>query len=141
MNAEYIKDYDAWNEKKKSLNIRILSDDFFVLEGEIWWASLGINIGKEIDGKSGDFERPVLILLVINYDAIWILPITSTLRESDVYFYEIEFGGNISAVLLHQIRYISANRLLKLIGRIDERELVNIRERLIKIIQKQEIPR
>jgi mRNA interferase MazF len=141
MQEAYIKDFDSWNEKKKALNTRELSDDFFALEGEIWWASLGVNIGKEIDGKNSDFERPVLILLAIDYDALWTLPVTSTLKEDDKRFYEVEFGGKRSAVLLHQIRYASANRLSKLMGRISEDELACIRENVIKLIHKQEIPR
>jgi len=83
MQENYFKNFDSWNEKKKVLNTRKLSDDFFVLEGEIWWASLGVNVGKEIDGKNGEFERPVLVLLVIDYDALWTLPVTSTLKDED----------------------------------------------------------
>lgn len=30
-------------------------------EGEIWWCSIGMNIGVEIYGKGGRFTRPVLI--------------------------------------------------------------------------------
>ncbi len=141
MNDGYIKDFDDWNQKKKALNARELSDDFFFLEGEIWWASLGVNVGKEIDGKNGDFERPVLVLLAIDYDALWTLPITTTLREADARFREIVFGGKSSAVLLHQIRYLSANRLLKLAGRVGESELALIREAVVKLLLKREIPR
>ena len=31
-------------------------------EGEIWWVRLGVNVGYEIDGKSSDFSRPVIII-------------------------------------------------------------------------------
>ena len=34
-----------------------------VSEGDIWWASLGENVGSEINGKSSLFSRPVVILL------------------------------------------------------------------------------
>jgi hypothetical protein len=33
-----------------------------VSEGDIWWASVGENVGSEINGKSKLFFRPVVIL-------------------------------------------------------------------------------
>jgi len=51
VNNIYKKDFDTWNEKKKLINSQSIDSDFFVLEGEIWWTSIGINIGHEINGK------------------------------------------------------------------------------------------
>ena len=34
----------------------------FVSERDVWWASLGENIGSEVNGKSDRFSRPVLVL-------------------------------------------------------------------------------
>jgi len=45
---------------------KILPDDFFFLEGEVWWTALGVNIGHEIDGKNEFCERPVVILKKID---------------------------------------------------------------------------
>jgi hypothetical protein len=32
-----------------------------VTAGDIWWASIGENVGSEINGKSRLFSRPVII--------------------------------------------------------------------------------
>ena len=43
------KDFDSWNEAKKGLD----SYDVFlpIKEGEVWWCSIGMNIGIEMCGK------------------------------------------------------------------------------------------
>ncbi|MDK2948964.1 MAG: hypothetical protein PWQ56_129 [Patescibacteria group bacterium] len=43
------KSFDEWNEDKKKLNK--LNSKFFLHEREVWWCSLGVNIGYEADGK------------------------------------------------------------------------------------------
>jgi hypothetical protein len=55
----YIKDFDGWNNEKQRINKT--DKKRFFKEREIWWCALGINIGVEIDGKNGAYERPVLI--------------------------------------------------------------------------------
>lgn len=55
----YSKNFDLWNEEKKSLHEE--SSILYPKEREIWNLKLGVNIGSEADGKRG-FYRPVLIL-------------------------------------------------------------------------------
>ncbi len=53
------KNFDQWNTEKKNIHNR--KNDVFAYPREIWWCALGINVGAEIDGKSDNFERPVLL--------------------------------------------------------------------------------
>jgi len=57
---KYLKKFFDWTE----LKIKIHSQErvFYFREREIWWTSLGLNIGFEQNGKNKRFERPVLIL-------------------------------------------------------------------------------
>ena len=43
------KDFDGWNKEKKNVNNNGTQKLFH--EREIWWASFGVNIGREQDGK------------------------------------------------------------------------------------------
>jgi hypothetical protein len=61
-----MKYFDLWNTAKQNLDIKILDEKFRVHEREIWWCSMGVNIGDEEDGKNELFERPVLILRKFN---------------------------------------------------------------------------
>lgn len=62
---EYIKDYDKWNILKQHLEKKEGIYRGFK-EADVWWVSLGVNIGDEQDGKSSHFSRPVLILRKYN---------------------------------------------------------------------------
>jgi len=54
-----MKNYDQWNNLKKELEERTNMPSFH--EGDVWWCSVGLNIGPEIDGKNVTAERPVCI--------------------------------------------------------------------------------
>ena len=43
------KDFDSWNDKKKYSHEE--KQRSFFKDGEVWFASLGVNIGYEQDGK------------------------------------------------------------------------------------------
>ena len=132
------KEFDVWNEIKKSVNEK--PDNFGVHEREIWWLSLGVNVGVEIDGKSRDFERPVLILRKFNREMTWVLPMTSNGR--DPRFYEkYLFGGKEYFVVLTQIRTVSTKRFLRKIGMMSKDDFERIKQKLVEFIQVDENPR
>lgn len=129
-----LKDFDLWNEIKKKTDEKIIKRDFFFHEREVWWCSLGINIGTESNGKNENFERPVLIIKVFNKDMIWCLPITSTIKES-LYYYTFRFDDKYNSVIISQIRTISSKRLLRKINTMDDIDFYNIRNLLSSIIK------
>ena len=55
-----MKDFDKWNEKKKKVHNH--RKNKFYHPRDIWWCSLGLNVGFEQDGTGKEFQRPVLIL-------------------------------------------------------------------------------
>lgn len=54
-----LKDFDKWNRYKKVIdnNDRIVNFH----EREVWWVSVGINVGSEQDSYSENFGRPVIL--------------------------------------------------------------------------------
>lgn len=131
------KEFDKWNEIKKSINIK--PDNFGVHEREIWWLSLGINIGVEINGKHKSFERPVLILRKFNRQMVWILPITS--RGKDARFYEkFLFNNREYFVVLTQPRTVSTKRFLRKIGMMSKSDFERIKQLIVQLIQIDENP-
>ena len=62
------KDFQKWHSEKEKLHAR--SNAPFFHEREIWWCSLGLNVGFEQDGKNDNFERPVLVLRRFNRDVL-----------------------------------------------------------------------
>jgi len=120
---EYKKDFDKWNERKKIIDRKEISDGMFFNEREIWWGSLGVNIDYEQDGKNDDFERPLLIVKKFNRSVVWVLPLT-TIAKDNKFHYKLKSSG--SFVILSQIRLVSTKRFLRLVETINENEFKEI---------------
>lgn len=102
------KDFDVWNEKKKWLDTN--KRDLLFKEGEIWWCSLGLNVGEEVYGKGRDFRRPVIILKKLSRNSCVVMPTSTQKREGSWYHY-LRVQDKERWVLMNQTRFISANRL------------------------------
>lgn len=89
-----------------------------VSEGEMWWASLGENIGGEINGKSDKFTRPVIIYRKLSRNLYCVIPTTTQPREGS-WFIPFTQRGKKSIACLHQIRTIDYRRLWSKIGELD----------------------
>lgn len=118
-----MKNFDIWNGVKKTTDNK--DANFQCDVREIWWASVGENIGEEICGKNNSFERPVLIIKKFSKSNFFVLPITSTVRKG-TYFYNIELNGKVRSVLLHQGRFISNKRMLRRIETVSEGKFAGI---------------
>ncbi|MDB5265939.1 MAG: hypothetical protein JWM39_652 [Parcubacteria group bacterium] len=125
------KDFDTWNESKKLLDTQ--AGTRFTHAREVWWCSLGVNIGAEIDGKNENFERPVVIMKVYNRDMVLVLPLTS--KKNDNRFHcSIRVGDRISWAKLTQIQVISTKRLLRKIDMVNETDFKKLKRVLINSI-------
>ncbi len=121
------KDFDEWNNLKKVLDQKTRNPHVYPLE--VWWCSIGINIGAEIDGKNENFERPVLILKVYNSRTMLVLPITAK-EKSDKFHCRISGKQGDVWVKLTQIRVIGAERLIRRVDKISEEEFASVRKAL-----------
>lgn len=119
------KDFDTWNGKKKFIeeNHRLV----YAYPREVWWCSLGINIGAEIDGKNEHFERPVIVLKVYNKETMLVLPVT-TKEKKDAFHFETKMGERTVWVKLTQARVISNKRLLRKLDVLDEKQFTVLKE-------------
>jgi mRNA interferase MazF len=113
------KDFETWQSKKQQLHERNTQNIFFH-QKEIWWCSVGCNIGTEIDGKHSDFERPVLIIKKINRHQFIGLPLTTSAKHLESTRKIIISTG--SYVVLSQIRTLSVKRLCRKIKKINRTE-------------------
>ncbi len=118
------KNFDGWNEVKKY--IETSHQSVYSYPGEIWWCSIGINIGVEADGKNDKFERPVLIIKVYNKDTLIILPTTSR-AKNDIFHHKIVSRGKNMWVKLTQSRVISSKRLIRKMDTLDENTFNNLK--------------
>jgi len=129
----HFKDFDSWNIEKKSLDNLKRSFDLYVHDREIWWTSIGVNIGTEIDGKNTKFERPVLIIRKLGKDQFIGIPLTSRLKTG-IFYHPITYGSGAGTVCISQIRVLSVNRLLRKIGKVEKTDYQLLTEKLSKLI-------
>ena len=121
-----MKDFDKWNVVKKQIDNNRKIPTFN--EREIWWCSIGMNIGFEVFGKDEKFWRPVLILIKHNRNTFFGLPLGSTLKQESRHHYELDFNGRKGSVLLSQGRTLSSMRLSNRMGKISEKKFDGIKE-------------
>lgn len=102
------KDFDQWNEKKKRLDA--VKRSLLFKEGEIWWCSVGVNVGEEVYGNGEYFRRPVIILRKLSRNSCIVMPTTTKERDGS-WYHHLNIGNKDRWVMMNQIRLISANRL------------------------------
>jgi mRNA interferase MazF len=127
--GKYIKNFDRWNDKKKETDEKDLGRNLFIHEREVWWCSLGVNIGVEIDGKNNDFERPVLLVKKFNGLMFWGIPLTSKAKENP-YIVRVEHQRGVSYANISQLRLLSTKRALRKVGVISEESFTEVVRRL-----------
>ncbi len=126
MSTVYKKRFDLWNEKKKYVEARVHSENLYIHEREVWWCSVGVNVGVEIDGKNNDFERPVLVVKRFNGFMFWGIPLTSQARV-DPTVLEVKHPLGSSFANLAQLRLFSTKRVLRKVGMVSECTFVDVR--------------
>lgn len=126
------KDFFEWSRKKSDLHQ--LAIDTFFHEREVWFASLGANIGFEQDGKGKDFLRPVVVVKKFNAHTFWGMPLTSKLKLGKFYF-ALDHGGRKSIANLSQLRLMDAKRLKYRAGSVPESEFIELKKRIIQLLE------
>lgn len=125
------KNFDDWNELKKRIDAE--HEPPLFNEREIWWCSVGINVGYETFGKGGSFTRPVLVIRKHGLRTFLGVPLTSQPKKTGLYYHPIITNGINGHVLLGQFRIMDSKRLVDLMGKIGKKQHDEIREALRKL--------
>lgn len=135
----FIKDFDGWNEYKKNLNKQTphvynskLRTYVYGIR-EIWFCSIGVNVGSEICGKNADYERPVLIMRKYGEKFVC-LPLTSKKPKNKKIYEELTHTFNdgtklISYVLIGQPLTLDVRRLQRRVKKLPPDLYNNINKR------------
>ncbi len=120
-----LKDFTKWLGLKEKLNA--MPGTAFAHPREIWWCSLGVNVGVETDGKNENFERPVIIMRVYNTHSMIVLPLTRKEKDDD-FHHMVDTTRNVSWAKLTQTRVISNKRLLRKVDTLDKDSFKKLQE-------------
>ena len=128
-----MKDYSIWMLLKAKIN-NLNSCPLWFKEKEIWYASLGENVGFEEDGKGTRFTRPVLIFKKFNSKLFLAIPLTSKQKSGKFFFSFDGKTGKMSIAILNQLKTIDSNRLLYKIGKINLEDYSALKAKLKEIM-------
>ncbi len=124
--------FNEWNEEKKKLH-RNKKYELVFHEREIWWCSLGKNLGDEQDGKNASFERPVIVIKKFNSRIAWVVPM-STKMKNGKYYHSIFHNKAEKSVILSQLRLTSIKRFKRFIGKITPFQYITIKKKISKLL-------
>lgn len=125
------KDFSAWSKVKVESQLRTSPPTF--KEREIWWCRIGVNIGDEEDGKSDNFNRPVLIVRKFNKKIFWGLPLTTQLKDKPHYF-KIHFRNKNQCIMLTQLRVWDNKRLMNNMGMLTTEQFRAVKEKIKDLV-------
>lgn len=127
--------YTNWNEIKIAIEYENIIVGF--KERDIFYMSMGKNIGFEQDGKGENFVRPVVIIKGFNKNMFFGIPLSTKMKEGKFY-YKFQFQKKDELVeniaLLSQMRLFSTKRLLNKIGVISKEDFIKMKNEFKSLI-------
>ena len=121
------KDFSDWHEIKTKINNRP-KKDLYYYEKDIWWISVGKNIGFEEDSKGDVYLRPVAVLRKFNKFLFFGVPLSTTKSRGRYYYPFIYKSESESVALLSQLRAFDTNRLVHKDGVMSEKDYTGLQQ-------------
>ena len=122
----------AWIGVKRSLAVRE-HEPPLMREGDLWWCAVGENVGIEVNGKSRDFTRPVIIVKRFGRFGFLGIP-TSTKKRIGTWYVSFTHKEVEETALLSQMRVFSYKRLHAKMGELDGEDFRNVKEALARLL-------
>jgi hypothetical protein len=133
------KDFARWISLKEKIELRTKTKN--PKRNEIWYASIGENIGNEVCGKNHLFERPVYVLERLGNGCIIIPLSTKSGNPKFRYTFVSVINGKMSSALLDQVRFISNKRFdRKLPISLTLSEIIELKEKFSYLAHIQKSP-
>jgi mRNA interferase MazF len=121
-----MKRFLEWIGLKEALHSRMHRPPF-VSERDLWWVSIGENIGSEMNGKSDRFTRPAFVLKKLAHGFYLIAP-TTTKEHTGSWYVRVSLAGLDEYVCLNQIRVVDYRRLYSKLGQLDTDDFDRVKE-------------
>lgn len=132
---KHIKEnYDNWNVRKQNIQTSEKTKNIYFKEGQLWWCSLGLNIGSESFGKGKNFRRPILIIKKLSSDLCIGLPITSKIKTG-TWFVTVKLKSESKCIMLCQIRTLHKKRFQFKIGELNIKDFKTVKEKLENLLE------
>ncbi|MBQ3280490.1 type II toxin-antitoxin system PemK/MazF family toxin [Candidatus Saccharibacteria bacterium] len=125
------KNFKGWIKVKERLHYN--GQPRNIKNGEVWWGSVGENVGVEICGKGKTYTRPVIVFKKLNNRSFWAIPLTSKQHFGNWYV-SFDFQNNNEIAALSQIHCMSTSRLHRRMGQLSQSDYNLIFEAFLKLL-------
>jgi mRNA-degrading endonuclease toxin of MazEF toxin-antitoxin module len=123
--------FNNWNNLKQKIDKKNIIP---FKQGEIYFVSVGQNIGYEIYGKKELYLRPVLVYRKLSKQTFIGIPLSSKQKDG-TYFYTFRYSDKtLSTALLNQIRVFDIKRAEYFDGTIKISDLGKLKDKLLKLM-------
>lgn len=129
MISDYIKTFQSWCKLKIVLWGK--ENKIIFKQGDIWWCSLGMNLGEEMFGKGEKFTRPVFVFRKFTSNSFLGLSLTRQEKQGSWYV-EITIHGEKNWVMLNQARILDKKRLINRVVALDTNDFQKVKERFLE---------
>jgi len=126
-----VKEFYKWYMLKELLH-NAKKEQYFK-ERDIFWASIGINIGYEQDGKGEIFSRPILVVKKYNKNIFFGVPLSTKIKDG-TFFFTFTLNEKLSSALLVQGRIYDTKRLENKIGKIEQKDFALLKVKLGELL-------
>lgn len=129
-----MKHFDEWNDIKKKIGFE--KERPLIKRGEIFWCSVGINVGVEYDGKGEKFLRPVLVLKKYSNEIVFGVPLTTKGKSGDWYCKLPHLlDGKESFAVLNQAKVYDTKRFEESLGELSDKSLNLVLDHFFKLLK------
>jgi len=125
------KKFDNWNSLKQRIENK---EPVQFRQGQIYFMSVGQNIGYEIYGKKDLYLRPVLVYKKLSTQTFIGIPLSSKLKEGSYFFTFRYTDKTLSTALLNQIRVFDIKRAEYYNGYINVSDLGKLKNKLLRLL-------
>ncbi len=109
--SSVMKNFDNWNIQKKEIDGN--DQEKLYRPRQVWWCSLGVNVGFEQDGTGTEYQRPILVLRGFSKHVCLVVPLTTSLKKNPYHISAGIIDGKQAFAIISQVRLIDTKRLIK----------------------------
>ncbi len=125
--------YDKWNKLKQHINKK--EQKLYIKNTEIYFISIGQNIGYESYGKDELFLRPVLVYKKLSHTTFIGIPLTSK-EKNGTYYFKFKYKNNkYSYASLNQLRVFDTKRVAYKSGNIKHDDFEELKKQMNSFIK------
>src|SRR3989338_5505251 len=115
-----MKDFTNWHKIKRKIEQK--ENRIYFQIWDIFFCSIGENVGFEQDGRGEEFLRPIIVVKKFNNEVFLGTPLTHTNKKGK------------SVAIISQIRLFDAKRMKYKIGMINKPDFVVLKEKIRQLL-------